>query len=263
MPHVDLSADSGPGPRAELLTQRDATTLGDTHGGWSPHEATTPSGPRSEPPLRSRARQAKPRRRVPDRDLFCERAVNPPLEPDAGGRDEVQPGRLPGPIHLIEDGEGLTPNGSPGLVGPAAKFGLEPTHGTLGGQIEVISLELHPGTAFDPHLHMPAPERGGIAAQLDGHLAGVFELVVITERIVPARGREEHEVPTITEVLHVGQATCLTTSPLEFGDRQAVTGNKLRINGPRVFVFRDEPLEIEAISAAEIAHGELLDEPFE
>src|SRR5512135_901267 len=82
-------------------------------------------------------------------------------------------------VHLIEDDKRLPPHGNPGLERPAAEFGLEPTHGTLRGKIEVVSLELLPGLPLDAHLGMAAANGHRVPAELNRHVVGVLQFVVI------------------------------------------------------------------------------------
>src|SRR5512142_2805809 len=89
-----------------------------------------PGGPVPARVLALRRRSESGRRDCRDR-RGIERAVDATLQPHARGRDEFQPGGLPGAVDLIQDDERLAPNGSPWLERPAAEFHLEPVDGTL------------------------------------------------------------------------------------------------------------------------------------
>src|SRR5512135_117554 len=137
---------------------------------------TVPGGPVPARVLAVRRRSESGRRDRRDR-RGIERAVDATLEPHARSRHEFQPGRLPGPVHLIENHERLTNDRPPRLKGPAAELRLEPPHGTLRGEADVVRLEFFPRFAFDPHLRVAAAKGYRVPAELNRHVVDIFELV--------------------------------------------------------------------------------------
>jgi hypothetical protein len=103
----------------------------------------------------------------------------------------------------------------------------------------------------------------GISLEFDRISTAVTNAVAffLLEWMMPL-GDKQQEPVSVSDVLHVRQATFLPVGTLTLADINFVLGYQLAINCITVFAFRDPSGHVPPVAVPQIADGDLLNESF-
>ena len=141
----------------------------------------------------------------------------------------------------------------------------------MDGSVEEVVFELLVGWAVDADAGVPlglaatlggdraASVGDGIAFEADRVSAAVADLVsLLLFKGMVAFSDQKQEPVSVADVLHVGEPTTFAIGTVTFADVDAVLGDQLCVELERIFVGFDPASDIEPVTVAKVADGDLL-----
>jgi hypothetical protein len=102
--------------------------------------------------------------------------------------------------------------------------------------------------SLDSHANVTVPMRNGVPREFDWLTPGVADLVgfIVEEPVPTVRGHEQKEA-IMTDEVQVREASAFTASPLLARRRDAVLGDQLLIDRPRILSRRNATGHVEPV----------------